>query len=152
MPLSRLEHFLIQTGDLDGTRDWYVDVLGMTEGPHPDFRFPVRWLYLGGEAVLHLTVGGDAVGENRMKYLGQQSTATHGSGVVDHIAFRATGLAGMMADLDAKGIAYTSRQVDDQGLFQLFLMDPNGVKIELNFAAEEARNAEAEVMAAALPS
>ena len=152
MPLSRLEHFLIQTGDLDGTRDWYVDVLGMTEGPHPDFRFPVRWLYLGGEAVLHLTVGGDAVDENRKKYLGQQSTATRGSGVVDHIAFRATGLAGMMADLDAKGVDYVTRQVDDQGLFQLFLMDPNGVKIELNFAAAEARDVEAEVTAAELPS
>lgn len=152
MPLSHLEHFLIQTGDLDGTRDWYVDVLGMTEGPHPDFRFPVRWLYLGGEAVLHLTVGGDAVDENRKKYLGQQSTATRGSGVVDHIAFRATGLAGMMADLDAKGVAYATRQVDDQGLFQLFLMDPNGVKIELNFAAAEARGIEPEVTAAELPS
>ena len=152
MPLSHLEHFLIQTSDLDGTRDWYVDVLGMTEGPHPDFRFPVRWLYLGGEPVLHLTVGGDAVGENRKKYLGQQSAATHGSGVVDHVAFRATGLAGTMADLDAKGVAYTSRQVDDQGLFQLFLMDPNGVKIELNFAAAEARNIKAKVTAAELPS
>ena len=152
MPLSHLEHFLIQTGDLDGTRDWYVDVLGMTEGPHPDFRFPVRWLYLGGEAVLHLTLGGGAVDENRKKYLGQQSTATRGSGVVDHIAFRATGLAGMMAGLDAKGVAYATRRVDDQGLFQLFLMDPNGVKIELNFAAAEARGIEAEVTAAELPS
>jgi phenolic acid decarboxylase len=28
--------------------------------------------------------------------------------------------------------------VSDQGLYQLFLFDPNGVKVELNFAHEEA--------------
>lgn len=150
MPLSHIEHFLIQTEDLEATRDWYVNVLGMVEGPHPDFKFPVCWLYLGDEPVLHLTIGGGAVTENRKKYLGQQSTETYGSGVVDHVAFRATGLAGMMADLDAKGIEYTRRQVDDQGLFQLFLIDPNGVKVELNFAAEEAAGVEADIMASAL--
>jgi len=32
MPLEHLEHFLIQTTQLQATRDWYVDVLGMREG------------------------------------------------------------------------------------------------------------------------
>ena len=150
MPLTHLEHFLIQTEDLDGTVDWYVDVLGMEEGPHPDFKMPVRWLYLGEEPVLHLTVGGENVSENRTKYLGQQSTAIRGSGVVDHVAFRATGLTEMMNRLDDKGIEYTKRQVDDQGLFQLFLIDPNEVKVELNFAAAEAADIKADVMAAEL--
>ena len=111
---------------------------------------PVRWLYLGDEPVLHLTVGGANVSENRKKYLGQQSTATRGSGVVDHVAFRATGLAEMIAHLDGKGIDYTKRQVDDQGLFQLFLMDPNDVKIELNYEAAEAAGIRADVMASEL--
>ncbi|NBP74101.1 MAG: hypothetical protein EBU57_13315 [Alphaproteobacteria bacterium] len=150
MPLTHLEHFLIQTEDLDGTVDWYVDVLGMEEGPHPDFKMPVRWLYLCEEPVLHLTVGGENVSENRKKYLGQQSTATKGSGVVDHVAFRATGLTEMMNRLDDKGIEYTKRQVDDQGLFQLFLIDPNEVKVELNFAAAEAVDIKADVMATEL--
>ncbi len=147
MPLSRLEHFLIQTADLDATRDWYVENLGMTEGPHPDFGFPVRWLYVGDEPVLHLTAGGEGVSDNRKSYLGQQSTDTRGSGVVDHVAFRATRLEEMMARLDARGVGYTRRQVDDQELFQLFLIDPNGVKVELNFAAEEARGVRADVTA-----
>ncbi|MEC7488286.1 MAG: VOC family protein [Pseudomonadota bacterium] len=150
MTLSHLEHFLIQTEDLEGTCDWYVEVLGMVEGPHPDFKMPVKWLYLGDEPVLHLTVGGDDVSENRKKYLGQQSTATQGSGVVDHVAFRATALQDMMKSLDAKEVPYTKRQVDDQGLFQIFLLDPNGVKIELNFAAAEAKGIRADVMASEL--
>ena len=150
MPLTHLEHFLIQTEDLDLTVDWYTDVLGMKEGPHPDFKMPVRWLYLGDEDVLHLTIGGADVCENRKKYLGQQSTAIRGSGVVDHVAFRATGLAEMMTHLDAKGIEYTKRQLDDQELFQLFLIDPNGVKVELNFEASEAWDITADVRAVEL--
>ena len=81
MPLHHLQHFLIQTEELEKTKDWFVDVLGMRVGPHPDFKFPVYWLYLGDTDVLHLTVGGAKASENRLKYLGQESTATSGSGV-----------------------------------------------------------------------
>jgi catechol 2,3-dioxygenase-like lactoylglutathione lyase family enzyme len=150
MPLQHLQHFLIQTEDLEKTRDWYVDVLGMRDGPHPDFRFPVCWLYLGDTDVLHLTEGGTKVSENRLKYLGQQSTAVTGSGVIDHVAFRATGLSDMVARLQHKGVHFKERRVDDQGLYQLFLLDPNGVKIELNFEAAEAQGREPELMASAL--
>ena len=150
MPLSHLEHYLIQTEDLEATKDWYVRVLGMRAGAHPDFGFPVYWLYLGERDVLHLTQGGAAVSEKRKQYLGQESQATRGSGVIDHVAFRATGLAEMLTHLDGLGIAYKERQVDNQGLYQLFLLDPNGVKVELNFSAAEAKDRRATVMAADL--
>ena len=119
--------------DLEKTRDWYVEVLGMRVGAHPDFKFPVYWLYLGDRDVIHLTQGGAGVSENRLKYLGQQSTASSGSGVVDHVAFRAAGLLDMIAHLEKKGIDFKERRVNDQGLYQLFLLDPNGVKIEAQF-------------------
>ncbi len=151
MPLHNLQHFLIQTTDIRQTVRWYEDVLGLREGPHPDFKFPVAWLYLGDEDVLHLTEGGAAVSDNRMRYLGQQSQATHGSGVVDHVAFRASGLREMLTHLKAKGIAFTQRQVSGQGLFQLFLIDPNSVKIELNYLASEADGIAPELMASGLP-
>src|SRR5690606_303186 len=138
MPVSHLEHFLIQTVDIKATRDWYVDVLGFHEGPHPDFKFPVVWLYLGDRDVVHLTEGGKNVSANRKAYLGQQSEATQGSGVIDHMAFRCTGLRGMMEHLRDRQMAFHQRMVGDQGLFQLFLFDPNGIKIELNFSNAEA--------------
>ncbi len=150
MPLSHLEHFLIQTADLAATRDWYVEVLGMRVGPSPDFKFPVCWLYIGEKDVLHLTEGGAHTSENRKKFLGQQSEATRGTGVVDHVAFRATGLPEMMEHLNQLGVKYTRRMVDDQGLFQLFLMDPNDVKVELNFANSEVNGVRAELMASDL--
>ncbi|MBS0336849.1 MAG: VOC family protein [Proteobacteria bacterium] len=151
MPLSHIEHFLIQTADLAKTRDWYVEVLGMQVGPSPDFKFPVCWLYLGGKDVLHLTEGGANTSENRKKYLGQQSDALKGSGVVDHVAFRCTGLSEMMEHLTRLGVPFTKRMVNDQGLFQLFLFDPNEVKVELNFANSETSGVRPELMASELP-
>ena len=151
MPLSHIEHFLLQTADMEKTRAWYVNVLGMRVGPSPDFKFPVFWLYLGDKDVVHVTEGGKGVSENRKKYVGQQSDAVSGTGVVDHIAFRATGLRDMIAHLKSLGVDFKQRQVDDQGLYQLFMFDPNGVKIELNYAKAEAAGMRAEVMASELP-
>ena len=152
MPLSHIEHVLIQTADIARTVEWYVRVLGMRAGFTPDFRFPVQWLYLGERDVVHVTEGGANTSENRKRYVGQQSTATQGSGAIDHIAFRCTGLAETLAHLRAEGVDFKERQVNDQGLYQLFLFDPNGIKVELNFANAEAAGMRAEVMASALPS
>jgi len=152
MPLAYMEHFLIQTADLEATKDWWVNVLGMRVGPSPDFKFPVYWLYIGERDVLHLTQGGANVSQNRMAYLGQQSQAEQGSGVVDHIGFRATGLDETIERLNALGIAFKERQVNDQGLYQLFLFDPNGVKVELNFDASEVKGRKAQVTASELPA
>jgi catechol 2,3-dioxygenase-like lactoylglutathione lyase family enzyme len=152
MPLSFMEHFLLQCLDIEATKDWYVNVLGMKVGPAPDFKFPVYWLYLGDRDVLHITQGGAQVSENRKRYVGQESLATEGSGVIDHVAFRATDLEGMIAHLKGRDIPFKERQVNDQGLYQLFLFDPNGVKVELNFHAAEAKGRKPEVMASALPN
>lgn len=152
MPLAFIEHFLIQSADIEATKDWWVNVLGLRVGPHPDFKFPVYWLYAGDRDVLHLTQGGAAVSDNRMKYLGQSSQATQGSGVVDHIGFRCTGLHDMIDHLTKTGVEFKERQVDDQGLYQLFLFDPNGVKVELNFEVSEVKGRKASVMASEMAS
>jgi len=70
----------------------------------------------------------------------------HGSGVVDHVAFRCTGLAETLEHLRSKSVSVQKRQVDDQALYQLFLLDPNGVKVELNFDAEEVKDVDPEYL------
>jgi hypothetical protein len=100
---------------------------------------------------VHITEGGANVSENRKRYVGQESQATQGSGAVDHIAFRATGLRETLAHLASLGVEFKQRRVDDQGLYQLFMFDPNGVKIELNFAAAEAAGVRPELLASDLP-
>ncbi|HEX6979476.1 MAG TPA: VOC family protein [Alphaproteobacteria bacterium] len=151
MPLTYLEHFLVQTADVEKTCDWYERVLGMTRGYTPDFKFPVQWMYIGDRDVLHVTEGGANTSENRKRYLGQQSEALEGSGVIDHIAFRCTGLREMIEHLRQQKVEFRQRMVNAQGLYQLFLMDPNGVKIELNFSNAEAQGLTPELMASDLP-
>ncbi|AZG09961.1 hypothetical protein EGT29_20040 [Pigmentiphaga sp. H8] len=145
MPLQYIEHYLVQTEDFEGTVHWYQHVLGMAPGPTPDFGFPVQWMYLGDRDVLHITHGGRKTTDNRKRYLGQQSEQTSGSGVIDHIGFRCSGLHDMMAGLRARQVDFRQRRVNAQGLYQLFLFDPNGVKVELNFPADEAVGLEPEI-------
>src|SRR5258706_12297098 len=103
MGLSHIEHFLVAADDIDATRDWYARILGMTSGPHPDFGFPVHWMYLGEVDVVHIAPSAKAANENQKKYLGRTSQATAvGPGAIDHIAFRATGLTTMLEHLSAR--------------------------------------------------
>jgi catechol 2,3-dioxygenase-like lactoylglutathione lyase family enzyme len=149
MPLSHIEHVLVATDDMERTRDWYCSVLGMEEGPHPDFGFPVCWLYLGGRDVVHIAPSASQAGENQKTYLGRTSQdAGSGTGALDHVAFRATGLNAMLEHLRANGIEFSERRASDRSLYQLFLTDPNGIKIEINFRAEEAQDRKPEVNAA----
>ena len=85
-----------------------------------------------------------------MSAYGQQSQATQGSGVVDHIAFRCSGLKEMIDRFNTLGVEFKQRQVDEEALYQLFLFDPNSIKIELNFPASEAADLKAEIVAAEL--
>jgi hypothetical protein len=58
----------------------------------------------------------------------------------------------MIAHLTSLGVEFKQRQVNDQGLYQLFMFDPNGVKIELNYAAAEAEGLRPELRASELRS
>jgi len=151
MPLSHIEHFLVAADDQEATRDWYRDVLGMQEGPHPDFGFPVHWMYLDGKDVVHIGPSAAKANEIQKKFLGRTSQGTgEGTGAIDHIAFRATGLRTLLVHLRSRGVAFTQRRANAQAQFQLFLFDPNGIKVELNFPAAEAEGIEPEVMASEL--
>jgi len=151
MPLTHIEHFLVAADDIDATRDWYARVLGMKTGPHPDFGFPVHWMYVNGVDIVHIGPSAKNAGNIQRKYLGRTSQKSdQGTGALDHIAFRATGLRGMLEHLKREKVPFTQRRANGQALFQLFLLDPNGIKIELNYASEEAEGIAPELMASEL--
>ena len=151
MALSQIEHILVAADDIDATRDWYARVLGMKSGPHPDFGFPVHWMYLGDVDIVHIGPSAKMAGEIQKQYLGRTSQESEvGTGAIDHIAFRATGLKGMLEHLRKEQIHFTQRRANGQALFQLFFFDPNGIKIELNYDAAEAEGIAPELMASDL--
>jgi catechol 2,3-dioxygenase-like lactoylglutathione lyase family enzyme len=138
-----LNHFSIRTLDLEATRAFYEQVLGLSVGPRPAFPFPGLWLYRGdhsdyANAVVHVIGMDPNDPEGLRRYLGDRDvSALQGSGAVDHVAFFATGLADMRAHLRSMGVQARERTVPNLGLHQLFLDDPNGVVIELNYPAAE---------------
>jgi len=138
-----LNHFSIRTVDLDACERFYCGLLGLKKGPRPPFPFPGLWLYTGGtdkydNAAVHI-IGIDRNDpEGLKKYLGDRDeTSLAGSGAVDHVAFFATGLKETLARLKAHGIEGRERTVPVLGLHQVFIDDPNGIVVELNFPAAE---------------
>ena len=132
MSLNKLEHFLIRANDLAATRTFYEDVLGLRDGARPDFPFPGHWLYLGEVPCVHLVEEG--FDKDFATYMGRAAgeTSSHdGSGAIDHIAFNATDLEGMRKRFADLGIE--TREQGVTGLHQIFIKDPNGITIELNF-------------------
>ncbi|WP_420995023.1 VOC family protein [Cupriavidus sp. 30B13] len=141
MALGRLAHFSIRTTDLERSCAFYERVLGFRRGYRPPFEFPGAWLYLGGDessfGTVHI-IGVDPDNPSGLSaYLGDKSMPAPGTGTLDHIAFLATGVAQMWQTLHAEGIAWRDRTVPGLGLHQVFLEDPSGVTIELNYPAEE---------------
>jgi catechol 2,3-dioxygenase-like lactoylglutathione lyase family enzyme len=142
MALS-LNHVSIRTTDIEATRHFYVDVLGLQVGPRPEFPFPGYWLYQGpvsefANAAVHVIGIDPNDPAGLQQYLGERGANTlQGSGAVDHIAFFATDLPGMMARLQRLGIEPRERTVPGVGLHQLFLDDPSGVVVELNYPVGE---------------
>ena len=141
MPIAKLAHYSIRTADLARSCRFYERVLGFRQGYRPPFGFPGAWLYKGGDeaefGTVHL-IGVDADNPAGLNaYLGDKALPARGTGTVDHIAFLATGVEAMWNTLKAEGIVWRDRTVPSLGLHQVFIEDPSGVTIELNYPAEE---------------
>ena len=140
MPISRLDHYSIRTAELAATERFYTTVLGFTAGPRPAFNFPGAWLYQDGVAVVHV-VGIDPNDASGLKeYLGDKAMdGAKGTGTIDHVAFTGTDVEAMRERFRAAEVPFRDRLVPSLNLAQVFLEDPNGVTIELNFPSPPAQ-------------
>lgn len=147
MGLRFLEHFLILTDEPEKTRDWWVDTLGFRSGDHPDFGFPVYWLYIGDQDVVH--IGKRNHSDHQNAYLkapeasdvrreNNPGEAEH-TGRIDHLCFNCDGIEEFIERLERNNVDFSERQANSQAFHQVFFFEPiNAIKIELNFPAEEA--------------
>jgi catechol 2,3-dioxygenase-like lactoylglutathione lyase family enzyme len=132
MSVGVLDHFNIRTRKLDDTVRFYEDVMGLEKGPRPNFAFPGAWMYSEGKAVVHIV---------DISKTGEQQKPD--SGVVHHVAFASRGFDGMKQRLQSKKMPFDARQVPGGDLWQIFVDDPNGVMIELNYEAAKEQSASA---------
>jgi catechol 2,3-dioxygenase-like lactoylglutathione lyase family enzyme len=138
MPLTQLEHYLVLSDDIDATRDFYCNALGLRLGARPPLDFLGYWVYLGDVPCIHIADWNSYRAHSEAMGIGISARAA-GTGPLDHIAFNAVDYESVKARLRSHGIVATENLVPGNGLRQLFLTDPNGVKIELNIAAQPAR-------------
>ncbi len=136
--IRRLAHYSVRVADLEISTAFYTEVLGLRVGPRPPFGFPGVWLYLRDDAdsaaqgCVHLIGqdGGAALGD----YLGARPrTGGASTGALDHIAFFASDWQTWRRRLEASQVGFTERFAPVLGVRQVFLADPDGVTIELNY-------------------
>lgn len=117
--IEGLDHAAIKTTRLEETRRFFVDVLGLTVGRRPAFDFAGYWLYANGKDVVHLV---------------ESDTAKDPSdaATINHFALRVASIEAAARALTARNIPYKREDTPDGELHQLYVTDPNGVRVELN--------------------
>jgi catechol 2,3-dioxygenase-like lactoylglutathione lyase family enzyme len=129
MGLEALNHYTITPVDLEATKEFYVKVLGLEVGYRPPLAFPGYWLYCGGQPTVHL------IGPRESDaHIRREKAAT---GRLDHIAFSCTGLKDMRERLARNAIEHEERVIPRDRQTQIFLYDPDGVAVELNYPPNE---------------
>jgi len=139
MPAETLNHYTIQARDLEKTKDFYEQIVGLKVGDRPPLNFPGYWLYCGGTPTVHL-LGYQA----HAKVIPDGPSYPADTGRLDHIAFSCTGLKDMKATLKAANIKYEERVLPRLNMTQLFYYDPDGIAVECNFPPGETERMAAE--------
>lgn len=129
MKVNALDHVNIITADLDGTCDFYTELLSLErrDAPPPLTPQTAQWMYdEGGRPILHIN-SLDCI----RTYDREVSPGPTGS--IHHVALNCSGYEEVIRRLNARDMDHQVNIIEAIGLRQVFTMDPNGVLLELNF-------------------
>ncbi len=123
MLVTGLNHFTITASaeTIDECVAFYCNILNLRIGFRPPSGGPGFWLYAGDLALVRLDVA-------------DHSLKPH-TGL--RIAFSCVNLPVTIRRLEDLGISYSTHHLADVDQFQVFLNDPTGLPIELNFSCEQ---------------
>lgn len=131
MPVNGVDHVNILTDDLEATASFYEQVLGLARSENPTIAKGIAGYWMrdaAGQAIVHLVDRITAGTRYEAYHPGQPTNALH------HFALRCTGFAETVARIEQRGLAHRVAEHPTLGLRQVFLVDPNAVNLELNFA------------------
>lgn len=132
MPLLDIHHIALRCkpGNLDKTVAFYTDLLGMKSAARPDLGFPGAWLDIN-RTMFHI------VDHFPEKHLDPWHARKEAGAMFDHIAIKAQGFDEMRRRLVEAGADWRQLDLSHAGLWQLFVLDPNGIIVEMNFTIAE---------------
>jgi catechol 2,3-dioxygenase-like lactoylglutathione lyase family enzyme len=125
MTLQRLDHYNIETVRPDETVAFYC-MLGCVNAPErrPAVPVPGTWLLVGDHPAIHVNFVDVDLADR--------------TGAIDHLAFEASGFLEMCSRLDASNVAYESVESPQFDLLQIYVVDPNRIRVEINIRGENA--------------
>lgn len=124
--INGLDHINIRTADLAASKAFLMDVLGLAEGWRPPFPFPGAWLYAGEKDVVHLVEV-------------EAPAAESAGSSLDHFAFDISDYDDALARVTRSGQKFRAVETPGTTVKQIFVRDPNGVTIELNWKGDRPR-------------
>lgn len=129
MNIRKADHVALVVANVERSRQFYTQVLGMQEVPRPqNFNFPGAWLQTN-DFLIHL-IGEDIEGRSRQLNPGY-TTGELAVGHATHVAFEVNDLEEAMQHLHAQGIEIVGGpRPRGDGVQQLYILDPDGYVIE----------------------
>jgi len=141
MGIKRLDHVNFITHHPEATVHFYCDVIGLVLGnPLLIDTSKSLYFYIPGQEVAVLHVGNANSDKNQPKFQRLAALDSHhqghfSTGAFDHfcLAVDFNDYDVFVAKLEREKVAYNTYCHEDMVLKQIWLLDPNGVRIELNF-------------------
>jgi catechol 2,3-dioxygenase-like lactoylglutathione lyase family enzyme len=121
MSIKAVDHYNITAPArvLVQTRQFYQNILGLQDGFRPQFGAPGYWLYADDKPIVHLTESQKDTNA-KPNYLG-------------HVALQCVGLSEVKNHLNNCEVPFREFVIEELGQTQLFVKDPAGISVELNF-------------------
>ena len=118
-----IDHVTLRTSDLEGTRRFLENLLGLEVGYRSNFGFPGYWLYRSGRPIVHLIRGGGR-------------GVARDAEMIDHVGFKVEGYEAFREKLDRQVIPHSTMDLPELGEGRLFIRAPAGILVELVFRSE----------------
>jgi len=117
---SGIDHHAILITDVERTRHFYVDIMGLTLNPNrPDLPYDGLWLNVGAQSIHCLRLENPDPEQGRPQHGGRDR----------HVCLKATNLTGLIDRLEQHYIDYTRSH---SGRAAIFFRDPDGNAIEVS--------------------
>ncbi|WP_150294122.1 VOC family protein [Sphingobium estronivorans] len=135
MAVRSLDHVNIRTADVPTTAAFFRDILGLEArvAPGADDIDKGCWIHdPSGHPIVH-------IGPSEGRYPSDDMlpfTPARGSGAVHHVALECDDVDDMVQRIASTGRTFTRKDYPPANLTQIFVLEENGVLLELNFRME----------------
>ena len=138
MKIKKLDHVSIATDQLEDTKKFYCDLLGLKVGHRPKLKSSGYWLYSGEEAIIHLVETGSNL-DQEFAFSDDKKTDRSlehpdindlsETGMDDHIAMTVKESAGLVKHMQESDVKYWDRLIADRKLYQILFKNASKKKI-----------------------